>query len=392
MRETLGARLRQQREERQVSLAEIAAQTKIKASLLDGLERDDISQWPSGIFRKAYVRSYAVAIGFDPDAAVREFLAVYPDPVEVVESPPAPRSRLRSLVETAFDSLTRLRDAPSDPPPVEDEITPIAPPKPVTVLKPKATLGTVSAETVGAGSVPPIPALSPTETIPAGKGTPTRGSSADATMDSEAPLKAELSVGLPSNAETGAARAAATPGVSTAQSTPEVPRRPPLDPDLLAAARVCTELGRVKTTAQVHPLLKEASKILSARGLIVWLWDGVADELRPAFVHGYPSKVRTHLAGVRPDADNVTAEAFRAGETRGVSGTGQAPGALAVPLLTPGACAGVLAIELPHGSEKTPSVQAVATFFAAMLAQLLGGPSSEPSDGVLPTAFEARPG
>ena len=36
------------------------------------------------------------------------------------------------------------------------------------------------------------------------------------------------------------------------------------------------------------------------------------------------------------------------------------------------ACAGVLAIELPHGSEKIPAVRAVATFLAAMLAHLVG--------------------
>ena len=74
MNETFGARVRQHRERRGLTLAEVAEQTKIKASLLDGLERDDISQWPAGIFRRAYVRAYAGAIGFDADKAVREFL------------------------------------------------------------------------------------------------------------------------------------------------------------------------------------------------------------------------------------------------------------------------------------------------------------------------------
>ena len=74
MSESFGTRLRRHRERRGVTVAEIAEQTKIKASLLEGLERDDVSQWPAGIFSRAYVRAYAVAIGFDADSAVPDSL------------------------------------------------------------------------------------------------------------------------------------------------------------------------------------------------------------------------------------------------------------------------------------------------------------------------------
>ena len=59
MPETLGARLRQRREERGIALVAIAQQTKIKESLLDGLEKDDLSHWPSRLYRRAFVRAYA---------------------------------------------------------------------------------------------------------------------------------------------------------------------------------------------------------------------------------------------------------------------------------------------------------------------------------------------
>jgi cytoskeleton protein RodZ len=78
MSESFGARLRQRREERQIALTSIAEETKIKLALLEGLERDDVSHWPSGIFRKAYLRAYAHMIGLDPDEALREFLERYP--------------------------------------------------------------------------------------------------------------------------------------------------------------------------------------------------------------------------------------------------------------------------------------------------------------------------
>ena len=83
MPDSFGARLRQRREERQIALSSIADDTKIKLTLLEALERDDVSHWPSGIFRRAYIKAYAHMIGLDPDEVVREFLEVHPEPAEV---------------------------------------------------------------------------------------------------------------------------------------------------------------------------------------------------------------------------------------------------------------------------------------------------------------------
>jgi transcriptional regulator with XRE-family HTH domain len=77
---TFGPRLRQERERRQISLKSIAANTKISQSLLEALERDDVSRWPSGIFRRAFIRSYATAIGLDADDIVKEFAERFPEP------------------------------------------------------------------------------------------------------------------------------------------------------------------------------------------------------------------------------------------------------------------------------------------------------------------------
>jgi cytoskeletal protein RodZ len=79
---TFGCRLRYERERRQIDLRSIAESTKIGVPLLEGLERDDVSRWPSGIFRKSFIRSYAEAIGIDPEPVVREFVDLFPDPLE----------------------------------------------------------------------------------------------------------------------------------------------------------------------------------------------------------------------------------------------------------------------------------------------------------------------
>jgi len=70
---TLGAYLRAERERRGLALRAISDSTKVSRPLLEGLESDDISKWPGGIFRRAFVRSYAEAVGLDPDEIYRRF-------------------------------------------------------------------------------------------------------------------------------------------------------------------------------------------------------------------------------------------------------------------------------------------------------------------------------
>lgn len=69
-----GGKLRQAREQRGVSLRQIAANTKISVGVLEALERNDVSKLPGGIFSRGFVRSYATEVGLDPDQTVNEFL------------------------------------------------------------------------------------------------------------------------------------------------------------------------------------------------------------------------------------------------------------------------------------------------------------------------------
>ena len=78
-RHAFGSRLRTQRERRGVTLESIADSTKIKRSLLEALERGDASQWPRGLFRRAYIRDYACAIGLPAEPLVAEFVRLFPD-------------------------------------------------------------------------------------------------------------------------------------------------------------------------------------------------------------------------------------------------------------------------------------------------------------------------
>jgi len=100
-----GETLRQARNRRGLSLRQIAASTKIPITALEALERDDVSKLPGGIFSRAFVRSYAVEVGLDPDEAVREFLARFQG-----QSPPSPEPQARQVPEqeTQFEGQQRI--------------------------------------------------------------------------------------------------------------------------------------------------------------------------------------------------------------------------------------------------------------------------------------------
>ena len=74
---SFGRRLRDHRERSQITLCAIAEATKIKRSLLEDLERADLSKWPGGIFRRAFLRAYATAIGLSPELVIEEFAQVF---------------------------------------------------------------------------------------------------------------------------------------------------------------------------------------------------------------------------------------------------------------------------------------------------------------------------
>lgn len=96
-----GSRMRHVREQRGVSLREIAEATKISVSALEALERNDISRLPGGIFSRAFVRSYAAQIGIDPEQTVREFLSQFPHESVTAGSP-------HVLIDDGFTERRRL--------------------------------------------------------------------------------------------------------------------------------------------------------------------------------------------------------------------------------------------------------------------------------------------
>lgn len=70
---TLGEKLRQAREERGISIAEVAEQTRISPHYLEFIENDDYRTLPGGIFNKGFVKSYAKYVGIDENEALQDY-------------------------------------------------------------------------------------------------------------------------------------------------------------------------------------------------------------------------------------------------------------------------------------------------------------------------------
>jgi cytoskeletal protein RodZ len=112
----IGVRLHNARLRRGLSLGQISDATKISMSVLEALERDDITKVPAGIFARAFVRAYAMQVGLDPDEAVQEFMAQFPGdsvtaghptahPIEDNEALESDRRIARAVVRLAAVSL-----------------------------------------------------------------------------------------------------------------------------------------------------------------------------------------------------------------------------------------------------------------------------------------------
>jgi cytoskeletal protein RodZ len=71
---SFGDRLKKEREQKGITLDDIALTTKIGTRLLRALEEEKFDQLPGGIFNKGFVRAYARHVGIDEDQAIADYL------------------------------------------------------------------------------------------------------------------------------------------------------------------------------------------------------------------------------------------------------------------------------------------------------------------------------
>jgi cytoskeletal protein RodZ len=158
-----GSKLRDARERRGILLRQIANATKISVAALEALERNDISKLPGGIFSRAFVRSYAVEVGLDPEQTIKDFVAQFPHDAMTAGHPKAEQAEEQETLEsdrrmaTTFLRLIALSvpiavvvlyygtvGRPPSSSPIELSPPPSAAPAPVPAADPGAAAGITS--------------------------------------------------------------------------------------------------------------------------------------------------------------------------------------------------------------------------------------------------------
>jgi hypothetical protein len=76
--ETFVTRLRRQRMRARVSVEQIADSLRIKPEIIAAFEANDLSEWPKGLYSRAWIRAYALAVDLDPVDTVDEFCRLFP--------------------------------------------------------------------------------------------------------------------------------------------------------------------------------------------------------------------------------------------------------------------------------------------------------------------------
>jgi cytoskeleton protein RodZ len=106
-----GDKFRTARELRGIGFSEIAQQTRISARFLRAIETEAFGELPGGLFNRGFVRTYAEAVGLDPDTMVEEYTALTQkaEPAESETPPPTPSaSRERYVLPAVAGALLVL--------------------------------------------------------------------------------------------------------------------------------------------------------------------------------------------------------------------------------------------------------------------------------------------
>jgi cytoskeleton protein RodZ len=103
MSTTLGEKLRQAREERGISISEVAEQTRISSLYLKSIEEDNYKPLPGGIFNKGFIKSYAKYVGIDEQEALQDYARAVAMSEQAIDDEP-PRYRPEVLTDDRTSS------------------------------------------------------------------------------------------------------------------------------------------------------------------------------------------------------------------------------------------------------------------------------------------------
>ncbi|AKM18594.1 DUF4115 domain-containing protein [Anoxybacillus geothermalis] len=102
----LGKRLREAREEKNISLDELQEMTKIQKRYLIGIEEGNYAIMPGNFYVRAFIRQYAEAVGLDPDELFEQYKQDIPQSYQ--DDLPQPLSRVKTRQQLSAEGTKWL--------------------------------------------------------------------------------------------------------------------------------------------------------------------------------------------------------------------------------------------------------------------------------------------
>ena len=113
-RSSIGLNLARVRQEKGLTLEEIARSTSISLRFLQAIENEDFAELPGGVYSTSYIRQYATAIACDPSIVLERYRE-QTKPKAKAGSGPSNRGvswqyrRLHQALQSCLDHLTPYR-------------------------------------------------------------------------------------------------------------------------------------------------------------------------------------------------------------------------------------------------------------------------------------------
>ena len=81
---TAGEQLRHTREQKNLSLADVASQLNLEARIIEAIEANDFESLPAATYARGYLRSYAKILNMDAEVILAAYNNEAPDPPEII--------------------------------------------------------------------------------------------------------------------------------------------------------------------------------------------------------------------------------------------------------------------------------------------------------------------
>ncbi|HET6823165.1 MAG TPA: RodZ domain-containing protein [Anaerolineales bacterium] len=129
MTQTIGQRLKTEREDQRLTLEKVFEATRIRVQYLQALEEDDLSVMPSPVQARGYLRNYAEFLGFDVEQVLHELREVNGQPAseEVIGPADVSSQAEAEHVDDQPEPFDESDEVVQDTPVVEELTVPIKP-------------------------------------------------------------------------------------------------------------------------------------------------------------------------------------------------------------------------------------------------------------------------